>query len=81
MKRKKISLANIQEKLSRAEMKQILAGDAPEEGRQCWEYYGYPPDPGWFCANGKECKFKDGKPGTCLGSSNGSHCYCATGTA
>ncbi|WP_431214779.1 hypothetical protein ACQ86N_08495 [Puia sp. P3] len=60
----KISLAAIQGKLSRAEMKKIMAGS--EAGCDAW-------------CNCTQCLFSDNTIGSCRASSSGS-CYCATGT-
>jgi|GEM_PF-6192155 len=73
MKRNKMSLANITERLSRAEMKKILAGDADPPPYGC-VYRILTME---FCMVDEGCQFLDGKPGTCR--SGGSKCYCATG--
>lgn len=74
MKRNKMSLANITERLSRAEMKKILAGDADFPG--CREQDFVPPFLK-LCNTNNTCTFKDGKKGYCAGGSPGSgKCYC-----
>lgn len=66
MKTKKMSLANIQGKLSRAEMKKIMAGvAAPTCSGSC--------DFTWTGPNGQKIT----TPGTCM--SSGSLCYCSSG--
>jgi len=73
MKRTKMSLANVQERLSRAEMKQILAGDRTASAGGCFFLYG--PFPGdVFCAG--SCKFSDGREGSCSINSSWTKCYC-----
>jgi len=77
MKRKKTTLADITERLSRSEMKKILAGDREAVPFGCVEHIlGMD-----LCHVGEGCKFSDGKPGTCRSNTSGSSCFCATGTA
>jgi len=65
MQPKKMSLANIQGKLSREEMKNIMAGSGFDGG--C----------GDSCSG--SCTFSDGSSGTCRASDSGK-CYCASGS-
>ena len=65
MKQKKMSLANIQGKLSRAEMKKIMAGSAGA----C--------DTTWsWCDPTYQCFFSDGVQGKCVRNSDNTKCYC-----
>ena len=68
MKRKKMSLANITERLSRAEMKQILAGDREDGAIHCATTWN-------FCDNGG-CTFSDGTIGKCSTNTAGTKCFC-----
>lgn len=69
MKTKKVSLVNIKDKLSRAEMKNIMAGAAlvaPSCSGSC--------DFTWTDSNGD----KHTTPGTCK-TTTGGYCYCSNG--
>ena len=68
MKTEKISLANIQGKLSRNEMKNIMAGSGG--GGTCYDGSG-------GCLTGNACQI-DGVDGFCLHISNQGHCNCGT---
>ena len=75
MKRKKMTLVNITERLSRAEMKNILAGDRDADaGGQCsLAGFGQPWPP---CIVDKACVFSDGKEGKCGQNTAQTKCYC-----
>jgi len=64
IKTQKMSLANIQGKLSRAEMKTIMAGSGDicgYQGASCW----YPGDGQGGCCPGWYCLFSGPFPATC----------------
>ena len=73
MKRNKMSLANITERLSRAEMKKILAGDR-EAAAGC--FISIYPVPFEKCDTTLACTFRDGRVGACATNSEGTKCYC-----
>lgn len=62
MQTKKMSLANIQGKLSRAEMKNIMAGSGDEA--RC----------AWFCSG--PCTVSSGHSGNCVNNDLTGRCYC-----
>ena len=70
MKTQKMCLANIQGKLSRTEMKNIMAGSGDGDGG-CMST-GY-------CASGS-CRVRSGRIGYCYanGESGNGRCYCVT---
>lgn len=70
MKQKKLNLANIQGKLSRAEMKKIMAGS---------DAIGCVPSPG-TCDVGNSCLLSNNQPGRCYQNSSGTSCYCGGGS-
>ncbi|HEX6431169.1 MAG TPA: hypothetical protein VF008_25945 [Niastella sp.] len=65
MNQKKLSLANIQGKLSRAEMKKIMAGSATG----CSDITS-------SCLVGDPCLLQNGQDGWCYSNSSGTSCYC-----
>ncbi|OQP61174.1 hypothetical protein A3860_05510 [Niastella vici] len=67
MKQKKLSLANIHGKLSRAEMKKIMAGS--DSG-------GCATSLSW-CDPYVDCTFSSGGTGKCRANTGGTTCYCA----
>lgn len=66
MKQQKLSLANIKGKLSRAEMKKIMAGS---DGGGCATTWSW-------CDTSTECTFSSGGTGKCAANSGGTTCYC-----
>jgi len=70
MQTKKISLANIKGKLSRAEMKNIMAGSGDDGGRCTVNGY---------CTS-NTCTTQSGRTGYCYanGESGNGRCYCVT---
>jgi len=74
MKRNKMSLANITQRLSRSEMKNILAGERDADAATGCTF-AERPIPGWpICFD--DCTFKDGRDGTCVANSGNTKCYC-----
>jgi hypothetical protein len=69
MKQIKLSLANIQGKLSRAEMKKIMAGSGA----------GCATSMSW-CDTTITCTMSTGQQGKCYPNSSGTSCYCAGGS-
>jgi ABC-type uncharacterized transport system YnjBCD ATPase subunit len=67
MERRKMSLANIQGKLSRAEMKKIMAGS----GSGCATSLSW-------CDTANTCTMSDGTQGSCYQNSGGTKCYCGS---
>ena len=67
MKQKKMSLANIQGKLSRAEMKKIMAGSGA---------VGCSDITSW-CLVGDPCLLQNGVDGWCYANTAETKCYCA----
>jgi hypothetical protein len=70
MKQKRMSLATI-EKLSRADMKKIMAGDKD------WGSAGCATSLSW-CDTGN-CNFSDGSVGSCRRNTAQTKCYCVSG--
>ena len=69
MQTKKMSLANIQGKLSRAEMKNIMAGSGISSS--CGSVSN--------CSTGTECTFENGKKGKCGLHTHSTVCGCIGG--
>ena len=67
MKRNNKGLAAIQRKMSRADMKKIMAGDDPENAKCADSCMG-------------KCNLSGGGEGTCGMNSSMTKCYCKSGT-